>query len=120
MDCEILQQIQRYFDPALWATDPGALAVDAVAEVGPHGHFFGCAHTQARYETAFYEPFLSDWRNFEAWEIDGALWTADRADRLWREIVAGYEAPPMNSTIRDELSEFVERRRREGGAPTFF
>jgi len=120
MDCEIIQHIQRYFDPALWATDPGALAVDAIAEVGPHGHFFGCAHTQARYETAFYQPFLSDWRNFEAWEIAGATWTAERADRLWREIVAAFEPPPMDAGRRDELAAFVERRRAEGGAPTDF
>ena len=120
MDCEILQQIQRYFDPGLCAVDSASLAVDAVAEVGSNGHFFGCAHTQERYETAFYQPFLSDWRNFEAWEIAGATWTAERADRLWREIVDGFEPPPMEAGIREELSAFVERRRAEGGAPTDF
>src|SRR6056297_1785615 len=86
MDCEVIQQIERYFDPALWASTPEDIAVEAVAAVGPHGHFFGADHTQSRYETAFYQPFLSDWRNFEAWEAAGAAWTAERADTLWREI----------------------------------
>lgn len=67
MDCELLQQIQRYMDPSITATDPDSLAFDAIAEVGPAGHFFGTQHTQDRYQTAFYSPFMSDWRNFEAW-----------------------------------------------------
>ncbi|MCB1402725.1 MAG: trimethylamine methyltransferase family protein, partial [Rhodobacteraceae bacterium] len=56
MDCEVLQQIERYFEPAITETSPAALAFDAIAEVGPQGHFFGCEHTQTRYTTAFYEP----------------------------------------------------------------
>ncbi|MEM1430676.1 MAG: trimethylamine methyltransferase family protein [Pseudomonadota bacterium] len=120
MDCEIIQQIQRYFDPALTATSPEDVAVDAVAEVGPHGHFFGTPHTQARYETAFYQPFLSDWRNQEAWEAAGAVWTADRADALWRELVASFEPPPIDPGHCEALSDFVEKRKAEGGAPTDF
>ena len=57
MDCEVLQQIQRYFEPATWATTPEDIAIDAIADVGPGGHFFGCQHTQDRYQTAFYQPF---------------------------------------------------------------
>ncbi|MEE4118219.1 MAG: trimethylamine methyltransferase family protein [Paracoccaceae bacterium] len=120
MDCEVIQQIQRYFDPALTATEEGDIALEAIAEVGAHGHFFGTAHTQARYERAFYQPFLSDWRNYEAWEAGGAQWTDERADRMWREIVAAFEPPPMDDGTREELSDFVERRRAEGGAPTDF
>ena len=120
MDCEVIGQIERYFDPVLWATDPGDVAVEAVAEVGPHGHFFGASHTQARYETAFHQPFLSDWRNFEAWQLDGGIWTAERADRMWREIVAGFAPPPMEAATREELAAFVARRKAEGGAPTDF
>jgi trimethylamine--corrinoid protein Co-methyltransferase len=80
MDCEVIQQIQRYFEPELTATTEEDIGIDAIAEVGAGGHFFGCAHTQERYTTAFYQPFLSDWRNFEAWRLDGAVWTAERAN----------------------------------------
>jgi trimethylamine--corrinoid protein Co-methyltransferase len=31
-----------------------------------------------------------------------------------------FEAPSMEQAIRQELSEFVERRKDEGGAPTDF
>ncbi|WP_371154536.1 trimethylamine methyltransferase family protein [Jannaschia sp. 2305UL9-9] len=120
MDCEVLQQMQRYFDPSIWATTEDDIAVEAIREVGPNGHYFGCQHTQDRYQTAFYQPFLSDWRNYEAWDIAGATWTAERAHDMSRRIIAGFEAPPMDIAIREELAAFVRRRKEEGGAPTDF
>ncbi|MEL7345337.1 MAG: trimethylamine methyltransferase family protein [Pseudomonadota bacterium] len=120
MDCEILQQIQRYMDPEITATDPSSIALDAIQEVGSSGHFFGIQHTQDRYESAFYQPFLSDWRNFEAWDIDGAVWTAERAHRLFKAIIAEFKAPAMDDKARGQLEEFVARRKEEGGAPTDF
>ena len=118
MDCEVLQQFERYFDPALTDTSPDALAVEAIAEVGPHSHFFGATHTQSRYSTAFYAPFLSDWRNYEAWSEAGAVATPERANRVWKAILVEFEPPPIDDGVRDELADFVARRKREGGAPT--
>ncbi len=120
MDCEILQQIQRYMQPELTATGPDEIALEAIRSVGNDGHFFGIQHTQDRYTTAFYQPFLSDWKNFEAWEVAGGIWTAERAHRMFKEIVNNFEAPKMDEAIREELAEFVERRKAEGGAPTDF
>lgn len=118
MDCEVLQHIQRYMEPELWATGPDDIAFDAIKEVGAGGHFFGVQHTQERYTTAFYQPFLSDWRNFEAWDAAGGIWTARRAHNMYKDIVASFEAPPMDEAIREELAAFVARRKEEGGAPT--
>ncbi|MEL6517578.1 MAG: trimethylamine methyltransferase family protein [Pseudomonadota bacterium] len=120
MDCEVIQMIQRYFDPAITATTEDDLAVDAVREVVGTGHFFGLQHTQDRYTTAFYQPFVSDWRNFEGWEIAGGVWTAERAHGVFKDIIATFEAPPMDIAIREELAAFVDRRKAEGGAPTDF
>lgn len=119
MDCEQLQQMITYMDkPVKW--DEQELAFDAMAEVGHGGHFFGIQHTQDRYETAFYEPFLSDWSNFENWEDRGAELTVTRANKIWKQILAEFEAPPMDEAIREELEAFVAKRKEEGGAPTDF
>ena len=118
MDCETLQQVMHYMDPVPITEDD--LAVEAIKEVGPHGHFFGAAHTQSRYTTAFYAPFLSDWRNYKAWEEAGAVQTPERAHKIWKQILAEFEPPPMDEAVRDELTAYVERRKREGGAPTDF
>jgi trimethylamine--corrinoid protein Co-methyltransferase len=120
MDCEVLQQVQRYFEPIITDTSPESLAVDAIRDVGPDGHFFGADHTQERYTDAFYSPFLSDWSNYEAWEQSGGEWTSQRANKLWKAILEEFEAPPIDDAIRDELADFVARRKREGGAPTDF
>ena len=118
MDCETLQQIIAYLKPVPAGEDD--IAVEAIREVGPNGHFFGCSHTQERYETAFYAPFLSDWSNFESWEERGAIDTVRRANALCKKILAEFEPPPLDDDRREELAEFVERRKREGGAPTDF
>ncbi len=120
MDCEVLQQLQRYMEPGICDTSEDALAFEAIREVGPSGNFFGIQHTQERYTTAFYQPFLSDWKNYEAWEAGGAIWTPERAHHLFKLIVNECEAPAMDAGIRDALADFVARRKSEGGAPTDF
>ena len=120
MDCEILQMIQRYMEPEIWDASPESIALDAIKEVGSSGHYFGIQHTQDRYMSAFYEPFVSDWRNFEAWEAVGSIWTAKRANQLYQEILERFEAPPLPSDRLEALTDFVARRKSEGGAPTDF
>ncbi|WP_136635096.1 trimethylamine methyltransferase family protein [Pseudooceanicola onchidii] len=120
MDCEVIGQILRYFDPVLWRTEDGDLAYEAMDQVRHDGHFFGIDHTQDRYATAFWQPNLSDWRNFEGWQAQGGVWTAERAHLLYQRVLDDYVEPPMEDAIRGELIEFVERRRAEGGAPTDF
>jgi len=120
MDCEILQHIQRYMDPSISATGPDDIALDAIREVGNAGHFFGVQHTQDRYTTAFYQPFLSDWTNFEAWEAAGSVRTPQRAHQMFHDILAEFEPPPLEQARHEELQAFVERRKAEGGAPTDF
>ena len=120
MDCEMLQMVQRYMEPEVWDASPDSIAVDAIKEVGSTGHFFGIQHTQDRYESAFYQPFISDWRNFEAWEAAGGKWTPQRANQLFKDIIARFEPPPIAEDRLEALTDFVSRRKAEGGAPTDF
>ena len=118
LDADLLQMICAALEPP--AMDDGALALDAIADVGPGGHFFGTAHTQARYRNAFHTPLLSDWRNFETWDEAGRPDPAHRTETLAREFLEAYEEPPMDAAIRKELNEFVARRVGEGGVATDF
>jgi trimethylamine---corrinoid protein Co-methyltransferase len=111
LDAELLQEIASVLQPPV--IDDDALGLDAIAEVGPGGHFFGSAHTLARYETAFYQPFLSDWRNFETWQQDGARTATERANRIWKQVLAEWVEPPMEPGIREALDAFIDRRKRE-------
>ena len=70
IDADLLHMVSAALDPIV--VDDDTLAFDAIAEVGPGGHFFGTAHTQARYRTEFYRPLISDWRNYETWQDAGS------------------------------------------------
>jgi trimethylamine--corrinoid protein Co-methyltransferase len=89
------------------------LALDMIAAVGPGGHHFGTPHTQARYKTAFFQPFVSDQLSYEAWIEQGGQDSAQRAHKLWQELLAEFEAPPLDSGIAEGLQDFAARRERE-------
>ncbi len=115
IDAEMLQMLTEFFQPV--TVNQAELGLEAIEEVGPGGHFFACAHTMERYEHAFYRPLLSDWRNFETWQDAGSLDATQRAHRLYKQILADYQPPPLDPAIREELHVFVERRKAEGGSP---
>jgi trimethylamine---corrinoid protein Co-methyltransferase len=111
VDAEMLQMMCEF----LRGFDTSALdeAMAAVAEVGPGGHFFGVSHTLDRFETAFYSPLLSDWRNFETWQEAGSIDATRRANAIWKELLLSYQQPTMDSDVRSELQAYVTRRKRE-------
>jgi trimethylamine--corrinoid protein Co-methyltransferase len=91
--------------------DEDQFAIDGFAEVGPGKHFFGSQHTLRHYETAFFEPPLSDNTSFEQWRDAGSHGSEERAAALVRRTLADYEAPPIDDAIDAELRDFVERRK---------
>jgi trimethylamine---corrinoid protein Co-methyltransferase len=114
VDAEMLQMMVEYLQPIV--VDEDSLGLAAIDEVGPGGHFFGSPHTMQRYETAFYTPLLSDWRNFESWVEDGGEDATIRANRIWKQLLAEYEQPPLDAGIDEALADFVARRKRQLGS----
>src|SRR5579872_1398539 len=115
LDVEMLQMFAELFQPV--EASAQELAIEAIAEVGPGGHFFAAAHTMQRYRDAFYTPLVSDWRNYGAWAEDGAKSATERATTIWRQTLERFQPPPLDPATAQALTEFVERRRAEGGAP---
>ena len=115
LDIEMLQMFAEVFQPV--GAAPSDIALDAVAEVGAGGHFFGCAHTMERYRSAFYAPLVSDWRNSGSWADDGAKTATERASGIWRNTLQQYVAPQRDPAVVEALDSYVARRVSEGGAP---
>jgi trimethylamine--corrinoid protein Co-methyltransferase len=113
VDVELVQMMQAQFRPL--EIDEGSLAFDAHQEVGHGGHFLGAAHTMERFRTCFYRPLLSSSENFERWSRNGAADTAERARGIYQRRLESYEQPPLDDAVRQELEEYVTRRRRELG-----
>ena len=111
LDAEILQMMSEVLQPLV--IDEAEIGVDTIAEVGPGGHFFGAAHTLERFEHAFYRPILSDWRNFETWQDDGSRTAAERANGIWKQLLAEFEPPVTDQARSEAIDAFVTRRTRE-------
>lgn len=111
IDVELLQGMAEFLTPI--AVDDASLGLEAIRDVGPGGHFFGTAHTLERYETAFHEPILSDWRNYESWAEDGSRTVLERANKLYLKLLKNFTPPPLDAAIDEALRDFVERRRQE-------
>jgi trimethylamine---corrinoid protein Co-methyltransferase len=118
IDAELLQMVSAFLDGI--PVDDDSLAISAIGEVGPGGHFFGVGHTQARFRNAFHHPMISDWRNYETWEEAGRPEAPSKAQRIVRELLDAYEPPALDDARREELEAFVARRVSEGGVPTDF
>ena len=116
LDADLLAMVAEFLRPL--RVDPAELALEAMREVGPGGHFFGAEHTQSRYRTAFFAPMISDWRNYETWREAGSPTAVDAAGRIVAERLAAYAPPPFEPERREALEAFVARRKAEGGAPT--
>ncbi|MGH8910883.1 MAG: trimethylamine methyltransferase family protein, partial [Acidimicrobiia bacterium] len=114
LDVDMLQMIAESFQPI--DASQAEIALDAIAGVDPGGHFFGTAHTLERYRSAFYEPLLFDRSNFESWQEAGSLTALERANDLWKSVLATYEPPPIEDALAAQLVDFVDRRTSEGGA----
>ena len=91
--------------------DDDQFALDGFAEVGPGKHFFGSQHTLRHYETAFYEPALSDNNSFEQWRDAGEPTSEQRAAVMVRETLGNYQAPPIDDAVDAALLDFVARRK---------
>ncbi len=109
VDCEMLQHMTQFLQPLKISLDE--IGLDAMKEVGPGGHFFGCDHTMARYKKAFYEPFLSDWQNHESWEEAGSKDSTTRATKIWQQILEEFEPPPIDKAIEDALEAYIIKRK---------
>ena len=86
-------------------------AIDAIRANGPGQHFLGTAHTLANFENAFYRSEIADNNSFEQWQEDGSLDAAQRANAIWKRMLAEYEAPPLDAAIDEALLEFIARRK---------
>ncbi|MBM3597708.1 MAG: trimethylamine methyltransferase family protein [Alphaproteobacteria bacterium] len=114
IDVELLQMMAETLQPLV--VDDETCAIEAMREVGPGGHFFGAAHTLDRYETAFYQPILSDWRNFESWQEAGSQTALQRANALYKKILAEYQPPPLDPAIDEALKAYIAKRKEAAAA----
>jgi trimethylamine---corrinoid protein Co-methyltransferase len=93
------------------AADDNAQAMAAIREVGPGGHYLGCAHTQANFKSAFWRSDVLDYKPFETWEDEGARDSAQLAAARVQKQLRDFQAPELDPGVREALHDFVDRRK---------
>ncbi|SPJ22253.1 trimethylamine methyltransferase family protein [Palleronia abyssalis] len=88
-------------------------AMDALREVGPGGHFLGCAHTQAHFKDAFWRSQLFDYKPFETWSEEGGRDTARLAEIRVEKLLNDYQQPGLDPDIAGRLEDYVAGRKSE-------
>lgn len=113
-DTEVLQMVAELCTAT--PAESADLALDALAEVSPGGHFFAAGHTMQRYQTQFYDPLVADWSNFGSWTENGSHTATERATGIWEKIVEAPGFSPDPERV-EALGAFIARRTAAGGAP---
>lgn len=93
------------------ATDENGQAMDAIAEVGPGGHYLGCAHTQANFKDAFWRSNLLDYKPFETWDEEGARDTQALATAKVQTLLDNYQQPMLDPAIESALRAYVAEKK---------
>ncbi len=104
--CGMIEKFTRGMDMS-----ENAQALEPIIETGPGQHFLGTAHTLANFETAFYRSELADNNSFEQWQEDGSKDTTERANAIWKQTLADYEAPPLDEGVDAALLDFIAERK---------
>lgn len=81
------------------------MAVDAIHNVGPNGHYLREPHTRRHFKSEFWLPNLHDRRNFEEWDMMGRTTMKGRTAARVREILATHQP----SAIKPETEKVIQK-----------
>lgn len=87
--------------------DENGQAMDAIREVGPGGHYLGCAHTQANFKSAFWRSDFLDYKPFETWSEEGERDTMTLANLKMEQMLTNYQQPAPDPAIVDALDAYI-------------
>jgi trimethylamine--corrinoid protein Co-methyltransferase len=104
MDCEIFSIIHKMMSGI--AVNDETLALDAIAAVGPGGHFLAQKHTRAHMREVFVPQFL-DRRPYGEWESrrdDARDWALEKA----RKRLSDHQPDPLDPKIAREFQRIIK------------
>ena len=111
MDADQLGALHKFAQGV--TSDENAQAMDAIREVGPGGHYLGCAHTQANFKSGFWRSDVLDYKPYETWVDEGSRDTMALANAKVRKILADYQQPMLDPAIDEALRAYVAKRKEE-------
>ncbi|MEX0280469.1 MAG: trimethylamine methyltransferase family protein, partial [Arenibacterium sp.] len=111
VDAEQCAMAYRMAEGPKW--DDFDVALKAVPDVGPGGHYLGHPHTQENFQTAFFMPELFDNNSIEQWVAEGSVEITGRALSHARQLLSEYQEPVLDVAKDEALQEYMAKRERE-------
>ncbi|MED5394181.1 MAG: trimethylamine methyltransferase family protein, partial [Actinomycetota bacterium] len=62
-------------------------------------------------ETAFARSDVANNDSFEQWAEDGSLEAPQRANGIWKQLLADYEPPTLDEAADEAMLDFIARRK---------
>jgi trimethylamine--corrinoid protein Co-methyltransferase len=81
------------------------LAVEAIHNVGPNGHYLREPHTRRYYKSEFWYPNLCDRHNFDEWKEMGSTTLKDRNVMRVKDILSRHQP----SSVKPETVKVIEK-----------
>ena len=111
VDAEVCAMGYRMAESVRW--DDFDLALEAIGDVGPGGHYLGHPHTLENFQRAFFMPEMFDNNSIEQWQAEGGIDITERALRRARSLLGEYEEPKLDPSVDEALCDYIARRERE-------
>ena len=109
LDADFCGALHRYLAGVV--VDDNTLALDAYRQVAPGNHFLGCDHTLKNFEHAFFDSRVADNNPWETWSEAGGTDAAQRANKIWKDTLAQYQAPPLDEAVDEALQAFMRQKK---------
>ena len=104
MDCEIFSIMHKMMQGIV--VDEETLALNAIAAVGPGGHFLAQKHTRNHMREIFLPQFM-DRRPYSEWETrkdDARDWALAKARKKLKE----HQPDPLDAKISEEMAKIIK------------
>lgn len=86
-----------------------ALAVEAVGDVGPGGHFLSHEHTLRNFRSEIWLPELSNRKNYDSWLADGGKSLQEVVNARTKWILENHKPKELSASIREKIQAFVQK-----------
>ncbi|SDP34368.1 trimethylamine methyltransferase family protein [Desulforhopalus singaporensis] len=91
-------------------TSDSEISLEVMKEVGPGGSYLSHADTFKRFRSQWL-PSVSDWRSYDNWDRDGKNSILSRANKKYKEILAGRPEMMIPGDLDRDLKAYLEKSR---------
>ncbi|MFW5856145.1 MAG: trimethylamine methyltransferase family protein, partial [Bacillota bacterium] len=99
--------IRRIYNSVNFAS--GLPGIELIKELGPGGVYLDQKHTVEHMREELTTSALFDRDSYDSWVNGGQMTAAEKARGKVKEILAGHQAPPLSSNVKEEMQLIIKK-----------